>query len=61
MLDRELNNAMQVISNLSRDAKADGDRLTMYAANRAWHELNDARCERVRRALALTNGDRASG
>lgn len=52
-IDRELNNAMQIISDLSRDAKAEGDPPTMYAANRAWHELNDARCERVRQTLAL--------
>lgn len=41
-LDKELENALQVCNNLSRDARAAGDLPTMYAANRAWHQLSDA-------------------
>lgn len=52
-IDKELNNAMQVCGNLSRDAKEAGDLPTMYAANRAWHELHEAHKDRVRRTVAL--------
>lgn len=52
-IDKEINSAMQVVSLLSANAKAEGDLPTMYAANRAWHELNGAREDRVGRSVAL--------
>lgn len=51
-LDKEIESAMQVVSNLSTDARAEGDLPTMYAANRAWHALSAARDNR---AIALKN------
>jgi hypothetical protein len=39
----ELDNIMQLLGILSHDAKAAGDTNMMYAANRAWRELHDAR------------------
>jgi hypothetical protein len=44
-LEKEIENAIQVCNNLSRDARAAGDMPTMYAANRAWHQLSDARSD----------------
>lgn len=55
---KELDNALQVCNNLSRDAKQAGDLPTMYAANRAWHQLSDARQDLEKRRLALSNGER---
>lgn len=54
----ELENAMQVCTNLSNRARAAGDSPTMYAANRAWHQLCHARDDLRKRAPALANGDR---
>lgn len=56
--DKELENALQVCNNLSRDARAAGDLPTMYAANRAWHQLDKARGDRAKRTAAVTNGTR---
>ena len=60
-LTKELDNALRVISDLSRDAKAEGDLPTMYKANQAWHVLYDASDDRSRRHLALSNGERDRG
>lgn len=51
-LDKELENALQVCNNLSRAARAEGDLPTMYAANRAWHQLCDARADLNKRRAA---------
>jgi hypothetical protein len=56
-IDKELENAIQVCSNLSRDAKAAGDLPTMYAANRAWNNLFNARKDLTKRRRTLSNGD----
>lgn len=52
-IDAELKNAMQICSNLSRDARAQADMPTMYAANRAWHELYRARVDLTKRRQTL--------
>lgn len=56
-LDKELENALQVCNNLSRDARAAGDLPTMYAANRAWGQLFNARKDLEGRRAVLSNGD----
>lgn len=43
----ELDNAMQILSILSLDAKAAGNDPLMYAANRAWRQLHDARKDAI--------------
>jgi hypothetical protein len=60
-LDKEVDNALQVVSNLSRDAKAAGDIPTMYKANQAWHALHEACVDLARRRLTLSNGARGGG
>lgn len=57
-IDKEINDAMRVCGAISDHAKAEGDLPTMYAVNRAWHELNSAREDRISRTLAHTNGER---
>jgi hypothetical protein len=57
-IEKEIDNAKQVVSNLSRDAKAAGDLPTMYKANQAWHALQDAGSDLYKRRLAVSNGDR---
>jgi hypothetical protein len=58
-LDKEIVNAMQVVSNLARDAKEVGEETLAYAANRAWHQLYNARELRAKnRARRVSNGDR---
>lgn len=52
-IDKELDNALQVCNNLSRDAKAAGDMPTMYEANRAWHELRRAHADIAKRSPTL--------
>jgi len=42
-LVKEIDNAMQVVSSLSKAAREAGEQNLMYAANRAWHQLSDAR------------------
>jgi hypothetical protein len=65
-LDEELENALQVCNNLSRDSREAGDLPTMYSANRAWNALFEARNDLKRRRNALapraskvTNGEQA--
>lgn len=59
-LDKELENALQVCNNLSRDSKEAGDLPTMYSANQAWNALFKARKDLAnrRRTLAPSNGTR---
>jgi hypothetical protein len=52
-LEKELENALQVCTNLSRDAQAAGDLPTMYSANRAWAELFAARKDLDRRMSSM--------
>lgn len=50
-VDAQLNRTLAEVNALSETAKANGDFPTMYAANRAWHELSDAsRDRKIRRA-----------
>lgn len=53
-LSQKLKNAIQVCSNLSRDAKAEGDLPTMYASNRAWHQLTAAHDDLDKRRARLS-------
>lgn len=53
-LDKELENALQVCNNLSRDAKEAGDLPTMYSANRAWNALFEARKDLANRRTKLS-------
>jgi hypothetical protein len=57
-LDEELKNALQVCNKLSSDARANGDLPTMYAANRAWGQLFNARKDLNDRRATFSNGDR---
>lgn len=58
-MDKQVDQAMRVLSDLSNAAKESGDIILMYAANRAWHELHNARRdhEQSQSWLALTNGE----
>lgn len=53
--DEALVAAMKMLSQLSDEAKSSGDLPTMYAMNRAWHELNRAREARDQRRATLSN------
>lgn len=57
MIDR----AIIAVNDLSVKAKAEGDLPTMYAANRAWRQLYDAREDRRKRASKLSRADREVG
>lgn len=46
-LNNEIDNAMKAISKLSNDARAAAELPLMYAANRAWRELDSARYYRA--------------
>lgn len=56
-LAKELRNALRVCNNLASAAKAEGDLPTMYAANRAWHQLCAAEVDLGNRRRAMTNGE----
>lgn len=58
-VDAQLDRAALEANALSNLAKAEGDMPTMYAANRAWHEITKAQEDRAKRRIALSNGDRA--
>lgn len=58
-LTKELDNALTMVSNLSRDAKLQGDLPTMYKANQAWHALHEASADRARRSAAVAHGERS--
>jgi hypothetical protein len=53
-VDKQIDRAMLEVTALSRIAKAEDDLPTMYLANQAWHRLCEARKDRAKRALALT-------
>jgi hypothetical protein len=53
-LEDQLTRAKVIISQLSTYAKSVGDLPTMYAANRAWHELDAADRDLQKRRSALT-------
>lgn len=57
-LDDQMKQAKMVLSQLSTYAKSVGDLPTMYAVNRAWHELDAADRDLQKRRAALTNGER---
>jgi hypothetical protein len=57
-LDDQLIQAKITLSQLSTYAKSVGDLPTMYAANRAWRELDAADRDVQKRRLVLSNGDR---
>lgn len=47
-----IDRAIDDLNLLSKTAKAEGDLPTMYAANRAWRELYEARDDLEKRRLA---------
>jgi hypothetical protein len=56
-LGDQLTQAKITLSQLSTYAKSVGDLPTMYAVNRAWHQLDAADRDLQKRRLALTNGE----
>lgn len=57
-VDIQLDLALGAANELSKISKSEGDLPTMYAANRAWHQLHKAREDRTKRMAARTNGER---
>lgn len=53
VVDIQLDLALNAANSLSIIAKSEGDLPTMYAANRAWHELHQAQEDRAKRVSAI--------
>lgn len=54
-LDKALDRAIAAASEASSEAKEAGDLPTMYAANRAWHQLVDAKNDIAKRRQTLAS------
>ncbi len=57
-LDKALERAVAAASEASSEAKEAGDLPTMYAANRAWHQLTEAQKDIAERRLRLIQESR---